>query len=473
MSLVPLTTFSVDSGGAQEVLIPSFPTITPAPPRHCPHHALEYCDETRNIDALLARYSREREKVLNLLADTKDLLIRNLWSLQGPLSFDPRCLKRMGQGDPQGQWIPISFACTQCHIFHRLTDYRLGFVDRPFQIECGREAGVTMILRRIPSIRSSLRVVENKYIAEDAALSYRKYAPYFPSHPNPNTLVHLEVDSYTSGLLISWLLERYMRERGSSNVQRLYNAFVCSDDGYYLTEHLRPLTVESCSVLKIQEDVWSLLVQLVVIGKALQALSFSHPSLSLSNLFIRDTPISYKEEDVHVRSPWTLVIGSLEGGSICTTSLQQRSTPEDERASTVEEELVPTALSIHTTPRPHTGLRSRSSDPQVFHEGDGTPLYSVPDQFRGSPSFSGSYEFYILLLHLMTIPVVRNAVYESSHSRVRSLWNRLWTSKDLEALEIHYNVSRPSYRTTTKNLHLKHNVLEIAWSSVRETHHSM
>jgi len=105
------------------------------------YHDFECCEWTRGVDTLLFRYKQDREEITSLILNNPDKLVQTIWKADGPLAVDNECRCQMGKGENRSP-----FACAQFKNLRRLIDFRLGGIERPFQLECGESAGKNLIV---------------------------------------------------------------------------------------------------------------------------------------------------------------------------------------------------------------------------------------------------------------------------------------------------------------------------------------
>ena len=320
------------------------------------YHDINCCSATRGIDNLLESYREDRDIIIELIMTDPDKLIQSIWKPTGPLAIDNECKCRMGEGD-----ILTSFLCAQCRNIKRLTDFRVGGVEKPFQIQCGKYTGTDLIV--------GMSEITTPFLSWDQS-SIRRAHNYYLQHPNA-VLCGASVkrdtrcivgDSFTIRTLILWTILRIFTDKGLPHSPVLHTAFICHNVGYSLYNDLtigsidrlhekdeffddvkinqsrngysslepaiqklslfptRQLNTTSLPTYQIErkmksEVTRSIFIQLLVILKELQQINFSHGTPSIHGLIFDKEPVSYIYDDVHITGPFTLQITDLWNAS--------------------------------------------------------------------------------------------------------------------------------------------------------------
>ena len=189
------------------------------------YHDIKCCEWTLGIDTLLARYKDDRTHIISLILKDPETLINTIWKPEGPLAIDNDCLCKMGQGEPRSP-----FACSQCKNLRRLIDFRMGGVERPFQLECGDQSGKNIIVTR--------KEVINPFLAWDDDAT-RRAQSYLHQYHNltlcgtPDIALRcITGDPFTIRTLILWMIKHQFMEAGLPHCPTLLTAFICHDEGY-------------------------------------------------------------------------------------------------------------------------------------------------------------------------------------------------------------------------------------------------
>lgn len=327
------------------------------------YHDFNCCDWTLGVDALLARYEADRTEIVNLILSDPEQLVKSIWKGSGPLAIDNECRCQMGTGQIRSQ-----FACAQCKNLRRLTDFRLGGVDRGFQIECGEAAGQSLIV-----IQSGM-VVPFLEWQDGLADKARRYVQQYHNlricgTPDLSRLRCIAGDSFTIRTLILWMIESIFKAKGLPHYPQMHTAFICRGTGYsvyavptigtmsalhrlqnfhqtesprYSILHSRNNKVSPRSLPKedplpngsdlpisvrvsesedfahhplTQAVARTIIVQLLVILRELTSINFSHGTPSIDGLIFTRDPVSYEYDGVHVEGPLTVQITDLGNAS--------------------------------------------------------------------------------------------------------------------------------------------------------------
>ena len=311
------------------------------------YHDFECCEWTRGVDTLLFRYKQDREDVTLLIESDPDKLINSIWKSDGPLAIDNGCRCQMGNGENRSP-----FACAQCKNLRRLIDFRLGGVERPFQIECGESVGKNLIV--------SSSEITAPFISwdEDSARRAKNYVQQYNNlticgTPNIRDLRCITGDTFTIRTLIMWMISKIFNEKGLPHIPMLHTAFICSGIGYSLYDmpsigtlselhkieayHNLDPTVNSINngvetaqnrnavdSMKSQHFAYTplknniartIILQLLVSLLELSLINFSHGTPSIHGLIFTKDPVSYMYDNVHVEGPITLKISDLWNSS--------------------------------------------------------------------------------------------------------------------------------------------------------------
>jgi len=122
------------------------------------------------------------------------------------LAIDNSCKCQMGNGD-----IRSPFSCAQCKNLRRLIDFRLGGIDRAFQIECGNLAGKELIVTSSeisdPFLEWDMESVKR------ANIYHTKYYNLSTcGSKNIKNLKCITGDSFTIKTLIMWMISKIFKE---------------------------------------------------------------------------------------------------------------------------------------------------------------------------------------------------------------------------------------------------------------------
>lgn len=336
---------------------------------------VNYIDKTSGIDNMLTIYEKERTQIVSLIENNSKLLVQTLWNPKlSPIPIDNECLCQLGLSDvinlddkDRHHLLRKSHRCTSCTNISRLSDLGPNVVEKDFLIEYGTHLGKRMILSKFLHEGSHLNI---NLIPKDNLLKIDN---------NSTNKSHLISDKFTNNILITW----YLMEKIQTTITKLYTAFICKDNGYYLYEYPEIKDVkhlfEAMKTLDKKTIVKNILIQL--------SLTFSRAELSGKHIKLRFSPDLFSHDNY--TSPFTCKLSNFSSLSLDNLIISNHSFENKEPVK----------------------IFSLNDKNQITSN-----LYIVNDEN------SGVYTFYILLLHLMTFSTFREIMY----SEYMSLWKGLW-----------------------------------------------
>lgn len=417
------------------------------------YHDFECCDWTRGIDALLARYRKDREEVTGLILNNPNVLINTIWKPQGPLAIDNDCLCRMGSGERR-----TPFACAQCKNMRRLIDFRLGGIERPFQIECGDTAGKNLIVSRMD--------VATPFLMwdYDSARRAQYYVQQYhnlticgtPSIPNLRCITG---DPFTIRTLIMWMIAKRFAERGLPHIPTLRTAFICSGVGYslydvpsigtipelhkieaYHDSGVKSMKSQQFAYMPLKSEIArTIIIQLLVTLLELSNINFSHGTPSIHGLIFDKSPVSYMYDGVHVNGPLTLQISDLWNASATFNSIHFF--PKNIKSSMyIEQNMFVPEIATRTVSMAH--CQEAVDIPAGVCDPKSTTLYRLTNstldiynamRHIGFPLYVGSFDFYCFMISLMCD---KSFFYAVTHDeKLYRLWSMMWLAEDLPRIE--------------------------------------
>jgi hypothetical protein len=290
------------------------------------------------------RYKQDRIDITNLIESNPNQLINTIWKQEGPLAIDNQCRCQMGNGENRSP-----FACAQCKNLRRLIDFRLGGVERPFQIECGEFIGKKLIVSKTD--------ISMPFLTwdEDSSRRARNYVQQYNDlticgTPNVSNLKCITGDSFTIRTLIMLMINKIFNDKGIPHIPKLHTAFICSGIGYSLYDMPSIGTISELHKIEKYHDVGlrnpiinlaqlrnqslttsepknfshlplkiqiarTIIIQLLVVLLELSSSNFSHGTPSIHGIIFTDEPVSYKYDNVHIVGPITLQISDLWNSS--------------------------------------------------------------------------------------------------------------------------------------------------------------
>ena len=204
---------------------------------------IKYSECTRNIDNMLSRFESDRTKIVSYLLHDHVKFVNLIWSDKSPLNIDRECLCNMGQRltdinlDERingkyvfNQTLSNFYVCSQCKNIGRIvkcspsSSIPSSPINNPFYIECGNLAGKMLVLTQ--------HHIDNIFIKFD---NYPLSNILFPQIRND--IDYMGCDYFTNQIIINWYLYQELQKYKLPHLSLIYTAFICRDNGYYLSEH--------------------------------------------------------------------------------------------------------------------------------------------------------------------------------------------------------------------------------------------
>lgn len=454
------------------------------------YHDIECCEWTRGIDTLLFRYKQDREEITSMILNNPDKLVQTIWKADGPLAVDNECRCQMGKGENRSP-----FTCAQCKNLRRLIDFRLGGIERPFQLECGESAGKNLI------VASS--EINDPFLNWDEE-SARKAQVYVQQYhnlticgtPNIDDTKCITGDNFTIRTLILWMIYKIFSDQGLPHIPLMHTAFICRGVGYSLYNMPTIGTLTALHGIESYHDVnpigknpvgfspitstqpvvtsmksqhlaftplkssiaRTIIIQLLVILLELSKVNFSHGTPSIHALIFTKDPVSYSYDGVHVEGPITLQISDLWNSSATFNNVHYfskniKSSMYLERGMFVPEISTKTVSMAHcydvgavnvSVPIVCPSTLTICPDANTYNvcQPKSITLYRLTNstldiynamRHIGFPLYIGSFDFYCFMIALMCDKSFYDAV--THDSRLYRLWSMMWLTEDLLNIE--------------------------------------
>lgn len=392
---------------------------------------IKACDATRHADALFMQFTLEKKDVMNLIipsapigvvdkkstssnvVDNKHPLIitDKLWGNKGILLIDNNCMCNMGKGNIFG-----NSKCAHCKNIGRLSNY----VSTPFYIENGKQVGKMLVVDRIT-------------INFPLLMSVRERA----EKTQPSVI---ELDTFTNGLIQQWLLQEVMIASKLPHYVHYRTAFVCRNEGFYVYDHVLPIKqiatrgnlidarlINGVLVLSVLPGIMrSLLVQLIIMFKTLNECKFD--STTIPAIVFKDELCSYMYDGVHVQGSFIIALQHLENARITVSSPNSdkitvfpqtiHSDIQHSKNNVIIEENISDSKGYMFLPE----VASVSSEVKTHFMYKNT----LNEQLLRDNNCSLAYNFYAVLLNLITIPEIQRSIYQDKG--LKRLWSALWPS---------------------------------------------
>lgn len=399
------------------------------------YHALECCDWTLGADSLLARYKEDRQLITGLIESDPDSLIDSMWKQDGPLAIDTRCMCQMGHGT-----VRSPFACAQCKNLRRLIDFRSGGSERPFEIQCGINAGKKMIVSGIPVL--SHYMSWNDVSAQRAKSFVDQYRDLMIcGTPSLDGMRSITGDPFTIHILITWMINKKFESKGLNHCPLLYTAFICRGIGYTLYEVPSIGNIYDLYKNKTATTTaYSIFTQLLVALSELSTINFSHGAPSMNSICFTKDPVSYKYDGVHVNGPATLQITGLWNSSATFGNVHYY--PENIQSSMYVEHSI--FVPEITNQVIYCDDANECKPIALYRLTNTTVDIYMAMRHIGFPLYVGSFDLYCFIVSLMCNKSFFDNVMTDPKSY--KLWSSMWLSEDIANVET----------SIAKNHHLPH-----------------
>lgn len=451
-----------------------------------PYHDMDCCERTRGIDKLLDRYSQDRMEVTNMILNDPDVLIRSIWKQEGPLAIDNACRCNMGYGERRSV-----FSCAQCKNLRRLIDFRIGCVDKPFQLQCGKYSGENLIVTSM-NIQSLFLIWDN-----DAARRAKIYLQQYKNitlcgTPDINNLRCITGDTFTIRTLILWMINKIFLEKGLPHSPIMHTAFVCNNTGYslYVVPSIGPMSelhkiamyhdLDNNSTVKSQhfaytplkyDIVRTIIMQLLVILLELSKINFSHGTPSINGLIFNKEPVSYLYDKIEIIGQITVHITDLWNSSATFNNVHYF--PKNVRSSIfIERNMFAPEISTRSVSMAYCKSNNFSDEPcgprNVNLYQLTTSTINIYEAIRhiGFPLYVGSFDFYCFMVSLMCDKSFFDAVI--NNDKLYRLWSMMWLQEDIFNIEslikdIHYKELHKEELNNRSSFNIAVNIIRGAW----------
>jgi hypothetical protein len=478
----------------------------------------DYTEKTRCIDLMLEQFSEDRNKILKMLKENPDLLVKKLWSNESPICKDESCLFQMGKTLSLSvddilekhanscDSLANFYICPQCKNMKRIIDLTGGKrtkSDEPFMLECGEKAGMSLYYdeknisrlyldkeKEPDSVKKAYKIKTIKKLARCSSASCA-----LPSKAAGEKLLekyakidYLGSDKFTNNMLINWYLNSELKKMKITNIIDMFISFICNDNGYNVYEYLdignvtsfqnfpefletsgKPSpTAKADDKTSIHKDVvLGIIVQLFSVLHYLRNYDFSHGNPNTDTIKFNKEVVSYIYDGVHISSPVTLKLLDFSTSS-CTVDeklrLYSKNVVADEQLKkknfdpildTIEGKVM-----VYRLKDPRKNIKS-------------TVLYNYIKHL-GLPIYSASFDAYAFMLVLMSEKSFYLTCLENS--KLSNFWRNMWVEKkDFETIssrleEIHENVISVNYDDILillSGLSLRCDMIDHGWSLIK------
>lgn len=474
----------------------------------------DYSDRCRNVDNMLQQFSQDRQKIVTLLEKDPDTLIKTLWTPFSPLCNDGKCLFNMGKTIKHyslderinGQIITNEgyinyYMCPQCVNMSRLIDFTKGGLGKRFTLECGKQAGQSLIvmeskINRTYMVKETPPKTVQKLLNSHHMKSLSKCSC---SNHDYTCMSYLGLDPFTNNIFINWYLNYQLDCLGIPNLIHMHIAYQCRENGYSLYEypdigrirHLQeyPELLHHCGrpsptskaddkTPLSNEVVEGILKQLMATMHALQKYDFSHGGPSSRNILFKNEPCAYMYDGVHIDCPVTIKITDLHNAGITINNIRlyNKSVIADEEImrkdfkpviETVE--ITPFSFDRSAKPEKHTVYKLQDPNKNLKE----TILFMYIKHL-GLPIYQSSFDTYAYMIVLMAERSCYTTVM--NNTKLYKFWRNMWLPRDFETIQDRilklHKTSDPVTQVdkilrVIYGLSLKCNLISTAWEEIK------
>lgn len=373
------------------------------------------CDSTRNIDNALSRYKHERDTIIRLLSRDPSELKDKIWSENGLLSNDPRCMCHAGKHRKY-----TSYVCPPCANMNRLVDYSKANPNKPFLIECGEKVGTSFILIPLDVGNTSFDIgVADKEKAKKFLADHRSMLTCGSQDIDDLTFVNSDI--FTNNILIWWIIDMIFQSKGLPYTLPLHTAYICRHKGFLLSES--PTIGNFKQLQKYANDKqWSavdvctsICKQLGVMLDVLHGWYFTHGNPHCDVIVFSEDALEHIYDHVTVSSSFTMHMVDFTYSSI--TYEGNRLYPSSDRSSVLFNRYM-------------LNIDIQDGKYKLTNESDVLFNYI---RHAGLPIYSSSFDFYCFIVSFMMDPYFFRSV--KSDPVMSAAWKSIWLDGEIEKIE--------------------------------------
>lgn len=323
--------------------------------------------EPESIIKMFEGYNRKREDIVNNIINDPHSLQDRIWGYH--LSIDDRCGNRMGE-NPHAPNM-----CENCRSLSRLAD---DLTDKKIRLEYGTMDGQEVIIERTKA---------NKYMFIDKSMNDNSRA-MIADNPELITCGTKSLDGVSlihSDGETNKILTTICHNSFDSRSIKMYNAFECANTTYTIEEdHINFLDLRYIS----SEVIRSMILQIVSTLYTLKRYDFCHGDPSMKYVVVGEGPITSIENDIYLKGQHKI---SLKLG--------------DRSSLTIGRSRLACNDQIFNNPYDKESLKVWNAHPLTIYCVDGNRCRGFLDDRRsGIILYPGSFDFYCILLDLMSHP---------------------------------------------------------------------
>jgi hypothetical protein len=305
----------------------------------------------------------------------------------------------MGQGN-----INTLGKCPQCKNLSRITDFKTNH----FTIECGKLKGKMLYIQKFTNVSPFIKTKDLPLSISRRYLTQCDFDKCEPGAIKNEKTTYIALDTFSNGALINLLLQHF----NDTHIQKLYTAFLCGRDGYYLTENPE-ITFET---LKLNPDVVrGIVYQLLSLCQSLSKYDFTHGKPSTNSLVFTEKSINLKK--YKVKSPFTLKLRNFENSGITVNNTRFYS------SSTLAETYA--RRNIYSP-----NITTTIDNVSYFKLTNDTATFFLHLRYMGVAMYTGAFDFYAFMVAMMANKTFYDVVVNDAS--LFELWKAMWRPEDLQ-----------------------------------------
>ena len=374
-------------------------------------------EQKYNVDLLFDKYLSQRQTLAsNILESESGDIARKIHE---GIESDNDCRRSMGSGEYRSP-----YACKKCSEMSEITTMRAGEI-KTFEIEAGDMNGENMLVIR--NSEPLIKIESDK----DAAKRYSQLEKLTGLCNGPKNKIKsfLALTAWVNGLVMNYLVEKILVDRGIPHCLPMITGFVCSRNGYYIRPDLPCLTafVEDIS----PDNCRSILQQIAITLHALSEYSFIHGSATIDRIHVDNSvDCNYQYDGYNLVGNFTVMIAEYHYSSITIGDTRLSPHPLGRNVNIVS------ALNNFTPVIQRSSISSYDIETDELIE-EGSTVFKVTCEsadlfttmrYSGYPLFGGAYDMYSFFVSLMSWTPFANTV--KSNPALSKLWSDLFPNKD-------------------------------------------
>jgi hypothetical protein len=363
----------------------------------------------------LEQYNRERNQLANIIKENPNIISKAMWKI---LSCDGYCMFLLGEGNKD-----TAGKCPQCKNLSRLTNFDSNIIT----LECGKESGKNLNLIKFNNVNTYIKNKDLPLSVSRRFLTKCNYDSCEPNSINNQSTNYISFDEFSNGIMVNVLLQNTPL---NNHIIKLYTGFICGKNGYYLIENPELSLYD----LKLNNKiVKNIIYQLLCFFDQSSNFDFTLGNPSLNSIVFASKTIKYTYKNIKINCPVTLKLTNFNNSGITINNTRVYS----------------------STPLAETYAKKSLYLPQISTNTDGISYFKLSNdtasfflylRYMGVALYSGAFDFYALIIALMTNKVFYDIVINDH--KLFELWKSMWKPCCFE--KINNNIIK--YHNTDKSV---------------------